>query len=396
MDREEPAGDPSGHLSTTAADMSRFMRALLGQGLPGGVRLLQPASIAAMQGRAFAPFEGGYGASQGFFHSRHAGRTVLAHPGDLSGFHADLRLLPEEGVGWFIGLNSDGAPNGIVEKSYALRESLFDAFLERYFPVDSAPQEPTTPTAPAHAALATGEYEMSRQGEGHNFFDALYLLFRVRVTANPDGTIETPPMLSFVSAQPRTWREVAPFEWREVDGNARLYMEASDDRVTSFLPDDLFSFELLRVPFHRSATLNVPLLIYSFAVLALTAIAWPLAAWRRRRLGLSLDLGRTEGRLRLFALGAGVLGLTYWLGWVAVIVAGVPSQLGQEGWIRLVQGIGVGCVIGAAVAIVHAVAACMGPRGIVAKGAAIVLALALVSLAWLSIVLHLITYELNF
>ena len=52
---EEPAGDPSGHLSTTADDISRFMRAHLLQGRFGDYQLLDPETMRLMHTTAFVP-----------------------------------------------------------------------------------------------------------------------------------------------------------------------------------------------------------------------------------------------------------------------------------------------------------------------------------------------------
>ena len=49
--------------------------------------------------------------------------------------------------------------------------------------------------------------------------DAFFLLVRIPITDQGDGTIETPGLLNR-NGLTRAWREVAPFVWREVGGTA--------------------------------------------------------------------------------------------------------------------------------------------------------------------------------
>jgi CubicO group peptidase (beta-lactamase class C family) len=393
-DNEEPAGDPSGHLSTTASDISRFMLAHLQRGAYGEVKLLSPEMTQLMHAPAFYPLPGAPAMALGFFRGDYNGRRVLAHAGDLTGFHADLELLPDEGVGFFIGLNSDGL-GGPISASHHLRTALFRNFMDRYFPAPPSPDEPTTPTAKEHARVAAGEYEMSRRPEG-DFMKAFYLAARIAVRSNDDGTIETPGLLSSRLGRPQRWREIGPFIWREVGGRARLHMKVENGRVKAWLSDDLYSFVLRPVPPLTSAALNLPLLAAAAAALVLTALLGPVSAQIRRRCGLRNELDKREARAARLARLAAMMGAVYVAGWGVVLMADVPSKAGSESWIRLVQLIGLLCGLGAGAAIWNTWLTFKGRRHWGARIESLTMALALLYLMWFSFVFKLISIGLNY
>ena len=74
---------PAGAVSTTAADMSRFMLAVLGDGSLDGVRVLSPASRAALLRPQFRDHPSLPGVTYGFHEWRTHGRVLLHHDGTL-------------------------------------------------------------------------------------------------------------------------------------------------------------------------------------------------------------------------------------------------------------------------------------------------------------------------
>jgi Beta-lactamase len=397
---EEPEGAPNGDLTSTAADVSRFMLAHLQQGRFGEHSLLRPDTAQLMQTTAFTPLPGAQGIALGFFRADYNSYRVIGHSGDKSGFHSDLQLLPDAGVGYFIAVNSDGV-GGVIGAAYQLRASFFQQFMDRYFPPTTpAPEQPTTSTALEHARLAAGEYEMSRRPTG-DFMKALYLIGRASIKANEDGTIETPAFLSFRDGRPQTWREIAPFVWREVGGRTRLNMNVVSGRVTAWLPDNVSGVVLERVPLLRSAALNVPILGVATGALVITTLLWPIAAIVRRRHGRTLALGVRAGRAHRLTRLAAALGVMYVVAWLALVAsaasASAPFNVGFDPWIRLVQAIGLLCVAGTVVAAWNAgLTWSTGRRSAWAKAWSVVLAFALADLAWFSFAFGLLSVHLNY
>ena len=392
-DNEEPAGDPSGHLLTTAHDISAFMLAHLQR---GSYALLEPATLQLMHSSIFVPMPGAQGVALGLFRGDYNGHRVIGHAGDLSGFHADLELLPDEGVGYFVAVNSDGESRGLLEAAYALRASLFHRFMDQYFPAPVTPEEPTVATAREHARLAAGEYEMSRRPSG-DFQKALFLAARVAIKANEDGTIETPGWMSLEDNRPQTWREVGPFVWREVGGRARLYMKVENGQVKAWFPGDVFSAWLnVRVPILWSAALNVPLFLAACSVLLAATLFWPAAALVRRRYGRRLELAGRDARAYLWTRRGALVGVLFLFGWALLLIADVPSMVAPEPWIRVVQFIGLLCVAGAAAAVWNVWVTWRGRRSVWAKAWSLLLALALLDLVWFSFAFGLISVQLNY
>lgn len=395
IDNEEPASDPSGHLMTTADDISRFMIAHLQR----GGRILNADTAAKMHALAFKPPPILNGMTLGFFRMDRNGYEIIGHPGDISGFHADLELLPSENVGIFVGLNSSGIEVGALSASNSLRLSLVQKFMDRYFPAASTPEPPTTATAETDAQLAAGEYWLSQSPTG-DFMVAMTLLARyflldMNVHANEDGTITTPAFLSFGVGRPQTWREIGPHLWQEVGGDAKLQMTVEGDEVKSFAKSDVIAaFEIQRVPALLSASLNVPLALAAMVIVIISVVMWPVMSFIRWRYGARLNLeGRELGAHRL-TRAATLVAFAYPIAWFFVL-NGI-SKVGFEPWIRIPQVIGLACVLGAIVALWNAWATCAGKRDLWAKVWSIFLALAFLEIVWFSFAFHLISIDLNY
>ncbi|MEO8452069.1 MAG: hypothetical protein ABI647_19925, partial [Gemmatimonadota bacterium] len=326
---------------------------------------------------------------------------VIGHSGDGEGSHAEMRLLPDEGIGLFTALNSDGSVQGMMPAAFTLRADLFEQFMDRYFPAPAAAQEPTVSTAKEHARLAAGEYVWSRRQTG-DFQEALFLVTRfvgleLTIRANADGTIQTSPLLSFdKNGRSQTWREVGPFVWRQVGGDAHLVMNVRDGDVQSVVSDGAASVWVnLRVPFLWSAGLNVPLLLLATGALLLTVLLWPVAAIVRHRYGRTLQLAGPEGRAYRLTRIAAVVGVLYMLGWTIALVADFASTVGSAPWIRAIQLIGLLCIGGAGLAVWNVWLTWRGGRSGWAKAWSLVLALSLLYLVWFSFAFHLISLRIG-
>src|SRR5207342_2281720 len=117
---------PAGSLSASGADMGKFMIAHLNN----GAGLLKPETAKLMHDYRLDVIPGLNRMALGFYEQGINGHRGIAHGGDTSLFHSDLTLFIDDGVGLFVSVNSaggEGAPR-------ALRERLFDAFGNRYFP----------------------------------------------------------------------------------------------------------------------------------------------------------------------------------------------------------------------------------------------------------------------
>ena len=396
-----PTEAPAGALSTTAHDMTRFMLAHLQKGRYCDHQLLEPQTLELMHAPAFTPVAGAQAVALGSFLDDYKGHRAIGHSGDGEGLHSEMRLLPAQNIGVFTAVNSDGVVQGIFPAAFMLRTKLFEQFMDRYFPTPSPPQEATATTAREHAQSMAGEYVWSRQQKG-DYQEALaliarFLVLKPFVRANADGTIETAATLTFEkNGRPQTWREVGPFIWREVGGDAHLLAKVEDGQVQSIWSDQIISFWInLRVPYLWSSRLNVPLLGLSVGILLLTALTWPAVALVRRRYGRALQPAGHVARAYRLTRCAAVLGVLYMLCWLIALAADFASQVGVTPWIRLFQLMGLFCVAGAAVAVWSAWLTWHSSRAIWAKLWSVVLAFALLDLGWFSFAFHLISLRLS-
>ena len=105
---------PSGYIISTAQDLTKLVSAHLNGGRYGDRQVLSAEGIATMQIAATtdgaspssADPRGGYG--MGWFVQEMGGVPAVSHGGDLSNYHADLVLLPEQGIGIVLLINQNG------------------------------------------------------------------------------------------------------------------------------------------------------------------------------------------------------------------------------------------------------------------------------------------------
>jgi CubicO group peptidase (beta-lactamase class C family) len=121
---------PAGGMSTTADDMAKFMIAYLQEGRYQENRILKPETLRQMFEPAVHQIDNLNVMALGFFEENRNGHRVRGHGGDTIVFHSDLDLFVDDGVGIFFSLNSRGENDSV----YRVRQGLFDAFADRYFP----------------------------------------------------------------------------------------------------------------------------------------------------------------------------------------------------------------------------------------------------------------------
>jgi CubicO group peptidase (beta-lactamase class C family) len=384
---------PAGSATTTAADMAVFMLAHLQRGHLNNFDMLQNETAQLMHTPS-SPALPGFGTmAHGFFHEVRNGRTVIGHGGDTVFFHSELDLLPEEGVGIFYSFNSRGRDEAV----YGLRKAVMDQFMARYFPQAGPPQE-FVPLASAttDARKIAGRYESSRRVE-HGFLSIFYLLQQAVISANPDGTIDAPKAFQPGTAK---FREVAPDVWRESDGTHQLALRNIEGLKTVIDSEDPTSV-LQAVPAFRSAALNLTVLSGSLAILMVAVVLWPIIHLVRRHYRLPAAYCADERRLRLFLRSAAAFDLIWFLGWVAILLPVVSTQLdfynaGLDPVVRVLQIAGVLVLVLAAVAIWGFGRAFKRKVTWLARVGNGAIAAALVGLAWIGVIGGLISFNLNY
>ncbi len=305
---------PAGSMSATGADMARFMIAHLNGGAIGDARILRPETVQLMHSTAHP----GIGPLQrmvlGFYETNLNGRRAIGHGGDTVGFHSDLHLFIDDNVGIFVSFNAGGRQGAVG----GLRSAIVDQFADRYFPAPRDARRVDADTAAEHARMMTGTWVNSR-GAFSSFMNILELLGQVKVGLNGDGGLVV-PFLPGLNGEPRRWVEVEPFVWQDLDSHERLAAQVVDGQAVRFSTDTVSPFMVFdRAPWYKNSAWLMPALLFALAVLALTAIFWPVRALVRRRFGATLTLEKRELLSYRLVRGAALFILLVLFGWMFAI-----------------------------------------------------------------------------
>ncbi|MGH8249241.1 MAG: serine hydrolase [Steroidobacteraceae bacterium] len=387
---------PAGALASTGADMARFMIAHLQQGAFGGNRILSADTAKQMHATPLTILPPLNRMVLGFYETNVNGRRVISHGGDTQYFHSNLHLFLDEGVGLYISMNSTGKEGA----AGPLREGFYREFADRYFPGPVPDGELDKVTAEEHARMISGHYILSRRVES-SLVSILNLATPISVGANSDGTI-TVSLLRGYNDQPQKWREISPFVWVEVGGEARIAAEVVDGRVRRFSFDDIspiIFFE--RAPAAKSGAWLLPAGGVSLGLLLLTVLLWPVAALVRRHYRQPLPFSGREVRayrwVRIGAL-ATVLAIGAWAGLSVAMLESIELMTPSlDPWLLVLHILGtIALFAGLALAVWHLWVVWTSRRKWLAKLWSVVLVLATAVLVWLAIAYHLVGLSVDY
>ncbi|WP_373635005.1 serine hydrolase domain-containing protein [Yoonia sp. SS1-5] len=306
---------PAGALSASGQDMGKFMIAHLN----AGRGLLRPATARMMHDYRAPGIDGLNRMALGFVEKWVNGHRGIGHGGDTQGFHSDLTLFPDAGIGLYISLNSGGTAG----ESFAIRQLLLEGFADRYLPevapIDLVPGVDAE-TARAHLDLVAGSYVSSR-GSFTNFLSLAGFLGQTPVGKTADGKLSF-PMLDSIGIGPFDWVEVEPFIWQDRYSSQTIAAEVIDGQVVR-LSTDIFSpvTVLTPAPASQNAATLLPLLVVALLTILLQAVLWPTRLLVRRKFGAALALdGGHLAAYRLTGLFSWVV-LIAIIGWVVFAIA---------------------------------------------------------------------------
>ena len=267
---------PAGALSTTAADMTRFMLAFLQDGSVDGVAILKPETVRQMQTRQFElhPMICGLGIT--FMEYWINPVRAIGHGGDTVYFHSDMVLVPDAHAGYFISYNSLGKNVG------GGRGEILRAFMNRYFPNPGGQKVDLDATAQkSDGRKVSGVYDGTRRGET-TFLKILALLDQFSVSSNKDGILTVEGNKN-QSGELKKWKEIAPLVYGEIDGPERIaFRSDASGTVREMLPFPAI-YEGQRVPWYATKTFVGSVIGASLLLALLTVLLWPVAVVIRKR-----------------------------------------------------------------------------------------------------------------
>jgi CubicO group peptidase (beta-lactamase class C family) len=294
---------PAGSLAATATDMARFMIAHLQDGGAGDARILKPETARAMHARVFSPHPAVSGSGLGFYEDHVNGRRLIGHGGDTNYFHSELGLLEQEGVGFFVSVNTG-------EKAALVPRNFVRAFMNHYYP---ARLPKVTP--PDDFGSRVGKYAGRYRALRHSYtrFEKVFgLVGGASVTPTDKKTLVIPGLLGD-SAQ---YAEVAPGVFREVDGDRTIaFVENGAGQVVGMVGQFAF-IPFYKLRWYEGSPFQFTLLglsVLLFLIALVSALRnWrsdrtgpPPARWARRNLGLlgALNLAFVIAFVSIFAAG---------------------------------------------------------------------------------------------
>jgi len=381
---------PAGSLSASGGDMAKFMIAQLNDGEYQGQRILQAKTAEEMHSPQFRPVPGLPAMALGFYQEPGNGHRVIGHAGDLANFHSDMHLYLDDHVGVFLSFNSAGA----AAAAHTIRNDILRSFTARYI-APPPPQEPTAATAKADARKLAGLYVMTRRSDTGWLRIAHFLIGQSKITADKDGVVTVSDFRG-LNNKPKHWREVGPFQYREVNGDSRMAATVENGKVGLVMSDDLPPvLALTPVSPVMSASWNTPLFYFALAVIVIAALAWPIAAIVRRRYGHKFELtGRAATLYRLTRLTCAIdlICVGCWFAFLTYIEGSLDAaSASTDGMLRGLQLLGVLGVLGAVAAVLNAATVLTdGGRSWWAKVSSVLIAIACLAFAWFQFSLHLL------
>ncbi len=292
---------PAGTLSTTAADMAKFMIAHLQNGLYGEARILNDETARLMHTQLFTHDPRLPGNAHGFWQVIYNDLAAIGHGGDTILFHSELLLIPQPNLGLFVSYNSVGGAGGA-------REELVSGILDRYFPAPPMAGPRPSENFKKRAGRFSGVYVASRVNA--STFEKLgRLVMNLRVKPTDNNTL----LLSFFSNKSQ-WIEDEPLVFKEVGGQGTaVFTEDADGHIERLYVSSAPIMAFLKLRWFETPSFHI-FLVSLFGLIFLSAFLWPVRALFRRICGSS-DEGRPAPiAARWVAFGMSALSLIFIIG----------------------------------------------------------------------------------
>ncbi|MEV5704002.1 serine hydrolase domain-containing protein [Actinoallomurus sp. NPDC052274] len=247
------------------ADMGRFMLAQLKNDPRLGRDVAQ-----RMQQRHFRQDPRVPGMGYMFEERPRDGRRLLFKDGDVPGFHDQMALLPDEGIGIYVAFNGDGTDavagwDGV---------SLIDRIVDRYLP--------GSPAAPG--AVRTGD--VSRYAGTYRSVRTSHsaltkvstLVSPVSVAADGAGTLTTTGLTPDPAKETQHWTQVGPGLFQERGGQDLIAFDGKGILSASATPAEAYE----KLEWADSPALYLPMFGVGALMLLLCFLGVPVAALVRR------------------------------------------------------------------------------------------------------------------
>jgi CubicO group peptidase (beta-lactamase class C family) len=302
---------PSGGVTTSAADMSRVLRALLAEGTIEGVRILSPVSVRMLVASQYTPHPRIPAAAYGWLHWQTRGRELLFKDGTLGDQVGVVILDPAGQLGIFLASN---ALPGI--------EVLVGPLMTHLYGPPIAPAAPVPlPNAAQRQARYAGVYrDFHHTRNDLSRLRALMPMIQTRVSANPDSSLQW---------KGRRWVEVEPLLFQSADGGDYMVMRQD----TNGDPVELHAWggTYQRIGFFEQAPFHIAV----FLACVLASAIYLVTLLRGRRVGTPPGANRAARYAGAFL---SLVNITFAGGLIVLFMdlgASVPLPLPTKLWLAL-------------------------------------------------------------
>ena len=309
--------EPEGSLTSTAADMAKFMLAHLQGGSFNGGRILQEDTLRLMHSPQPYQHPELDGMTLGFMEGTFNGQRALFHGGSTAVYDSGLYLLPESNIGIFI--TYSGA-------SHLAHTTLFQGFMDRYYPHPSTPEMALSPGMLDRSRQFTGEYHQNTRSFTTSESITSLLLGVINIDIDEDGYLlvtHVGETNRFVETGSGLYRNLREGRTQDYFGPFSTIVFGTDPLGRTLLMSD-GPMTYSRAPWYGSSSFTIPalvlILLLMLVSLILWGIGWAAGLARGRRLAVPKASLAARWVGVLFALFA----LTYLVG---IVVSGATDPV---------------------------------------------------------------------
>jgi hypothetical protein len=204
------------------------------------------------------------------------------------------------------------------------------------------------------------------------------------------------------NGQPRHYKEIEPFLWRDTNSNWLMAAKVVDGKVVRISMGELSPFMVFDpVPAWRSPAWLRPAFTVAYGAVLLTTLLWPVAALVRRRLRAPLALPPLPAKARLRSRLAALALTLISSAWPALALLGLSSlgvfTAGLDPWLWLLYLLSLFIYIGAALVMLWcAYVTWTTPRPWTARLWTTVLAVSALVLLYIAWIYHLMSFKTHY
>ena len=300
----------AGGMSASALAMTRFARAHLGDGSVDGQRILSGESVALMREPLFDEHESINTWLYGFDNYSRGDTFIYGHSGGTLRFFTEFVLVPEYDISVFVSTNTT--------MGFRVIGAVLRGVLDRYLP---DPMENVEPLPLTDLDKIAGHWSTYRHP-----VTTPDKIIRALQTVVVQPVSDNELMVTGLAEHPTYWRQVAPLEFKRVDGNVSLVFQTDASPPRMLVGSVLSSY--YKISWIESTNAQVQLLIVSLLMVLWVLLAWPVQWFKRRPSRLHATHGRAQLAGWLMAVAVMVVvGLSATLNDSMVFGLGTPAQV---------------------------------------------------------------------